>query len=127
MADQEKRKPRRLGSTGAAFRGIYGGVNDTAAGAGTVKRPPRKPKATAIPSRERKLEILRHQASVIGNRQFQRCEAPQLYDLAMAGREARGRYVHFAGIKFPCVFGFWRYIQCPETKRTLVATEGGWF
>lgn len=55
-------------------------------------------------------------------------EAPTLHALAMAARASRGRVVKFAGLRFPCKFGLWRYVLCPQTGEALfaVAGAGGW-
>lgn len=70
------------------------------------------------------LAKLRAERELIGARQFDRIEAPTLYALAITARSARGRFVSFRGVRFPCKFGLWRYICDPQTGSTLVAVSG---
>jgi len=79
-------------------------------------------------ARQAMLAQLRAEREKIGAREFHRAEAPNLYDLAAAASSARGKSVRFRGVRFPCRFGLWRYVFCPQTRQTLVAVSnsGGW-
>lgn len=70
------------------------------------------------------LDSLRAERERIGDRTFHPHEAPTLHALSMAARSARGRYVRFGGVRFPCKFGLWRYVCDPQTGITLVAVSG---
>lgn len=79
-----------------------------------------------VRTRRALLERLRAESWAIGHGYFARSAAPTLYDLALAARSARGRFVRFGGVRFPLRFGIWKYVADPETGRTLVGTSGGW-
>lgn len=76
--------------------------------------------------RRRLLETIRLQSRLIGMGFFRRDTAPELFDLAMAAKERRGRSMTFEGIRFPLKHGWHVYVCDPETGETLAAAGGIW-
>lgn len=69
------------------------------------------------------LTVLRRQSRLIGYGFFRREAAPELYDLAMAAKDRRGRSVSFGGIVFPLSHGWSTYVLDPETGDVLVSAS----
>lgn len=83
----------------------------------------RKPKQKARQTNPRALLLntLREQRARIGSRQFERADAPELFDLSIAAdRAPHGkRSFVFQGVRFRLKFGFRRYVIDPATGEML--------
>lgn len=72
------------------------------------------------------LRAERRSLDLAGAHRFNHHQCPLLFGLAQAARDAQGRSVEFAGVRFGLRFGIWRYVVDPGTGKYLVAAEGGW-
>lgn len=81
-------------------------------------------KRQAAAVRRRLIETVRWQSRQIGRGFFTRTAAPELFDLAIAAKDRRGRSLVFQGVRFPLKHGWHVYVCDPETGETLVGAGG---
>lgn len=95
----------------------------------TLKKKPSKPRKRKVAKREpTKTELLnqlRAESRARAGTRYSLHEDTPLVELAYFASHARGRSVHWRGIKFPIRYSLYRDVLDPETFEPLISALGG--